>query len=74
MIKRYTCIVILFVLSILIISCGNLAYGTVSGTVSGAPAGSAVRVIATNEAVNLYESDSVTTRSEGVLDDNGTFT
>lgn len=43
-----------------------------SGTVSEAPGGRAVLVIAVNQAENLYETDNVTTRAEGNLDKNGT--
>jgi len=71
--KQCACILVLILFSMLIISCGNIAYGTVSGTVSGGPAGSAVRVIATTQAVNLYNSETVTNLDSGVLDSSGSF-
>ena len=43
-----------------------------SGTASEAAAGRAVLVVAVNQADNLYETDNVTTRAEGILDKNET--
>jgi hypothetical protein len=72
-IERVSCISACLLGIFFLVSCGNRATSTVSGTVSGEPAGSAVLVIAANQAENLYDTDNVTTRAEGILDKDGTL-